>query len=107
MSALNARWTEAHFDDELDVYLKALVANVAIPSDETKAGRSAAVAPQFELAFSGWYWQITRLDANSAGNPGVEVAVRHPASPSGRGEPGSRRDLERLRHRAWAGTNCG
>ena len=24
----------------------------------------AAIAPQFELAFSGWYWQITRTDVN-------------------------------------------
>jgi signal transduction histidine kinase len=64
LSALNARWTEANFDDQLGVYLKALVANVAIPSDEAKAGASTAVAPQFELAFSGWYWQITRVDVN-------------------------------------------
>jgi signal transduction histidine kinase len=64
LSALNARWTEANFDDQLGVYLKALVANVAIPNDEAKGAAPAAVAPQFELAFSGWYWQITRLDAN-------------------------------------------
>jgi signal transduction histidine kinase len=64
LSALNARWTEAGFDDQLGVYLKALVANVAIPNDETKAGAQAAIAPQFELAFSGWYWQITRTDVN-------------------------------------------
>ncbi len=64
LSALNARWTEANFDDQLDVYLKALVANVAIPNEETKAGAQAAIAPQFELAFSGWYWQITRTDVN-------------------------------------------
>jgi signal transduction histidine kinase len=64
LSALNARWTEANFDDQLGVYLKALVANVAIPSDETKGGAQAAIAPQFELAFSGWYWQITRTDVN-------------------------------------------
>jgi signal transduction histidine kinase len=64
LSALNARWTEADFDDQLGVYLKALVANVAIPNDETKAGAQAAIAPQFELAFSGWYWQITRTDVN-------------------------------------------
>jgi signal transduction histidine kinase len=62
LSALNARWTEANFDDQLGVYLKALVANVAVPNEETKA--PAAVAPQFELAFSGWYWQITRTDVN-------------------------------------------
>ena len=36
LSALNKRWTEANFDDQLGVYLKALVANVAIPSDEPK-----------------------------------------------------------------------
>ena len=64
LSALNARWTEANFDDQLGVYLKALVANVAIPNDETKADAQAAIAPQFELAFSGWYWQITRTDVN-------------------------------------------
>ncbi len=62
LSALNTHWTEANFDDQLGVYLKALVANVAIPSEETKPGGPTAVAPQFELAFSGWYWQITRLD---------------------------------------------
>jgi signal transduction histidine kinase len=64
LSALNARWTEANFDDQLGVYLKALVANVAIPSEEGKGTAPAAVAPQFELAFSGWYWQITRTDTN-------------------------------------------
>ena len=64
LSALNKRWTEANFDDQLGVYLKALVANVAIPNDEAKAGAQAAIAPQFELAFSGWYWQITRTDVN-------------------------------------------
>src|SRR5215831_14030803 len=62
LSALNARWTEANFDDQLGVDLKALVANVAISSEEGKAGPPVAVAPQFELPFSGWYWQITRLD---------------------------------------------
>jgi signal transduction histidine kinase len=64
LSALNKQWTEATFDDQLGVYLKALVANVAIPNDEAKAGAPAAIAPQFELAFSGWYWQITRIDVN-------------------------------------------
>jgi signal transduction histidine kinase len=63
LSALNARWTEKNFDDQLGVYLKALIAN-ALPNEEGKGVTPAAVAPQFELAFSGWYWQITRLDAN-------------------------------------------
>src|ERR1700743_2062763 len=64
LSALNKQWTEANFDDQLGVYLKALVANVAVPNEEGKASAPAAIAPQFELAFSGWYWQITRTDVN-------------------------------------------
>jgi signal transduction histidine kinase len=62
LSALDARSTEANFDDQLGVYLKALVANVAVAGDEAKASASPVIDPQFELAFSGWYWQITRLD---------------------------------------------
>ena len=64
LSALNKQWTEANFDDQLGVYLKALVANIAAPNEEGKASAPAAIAPQFELAFSGWYWQITRTDVN-------------------------------------------
>jgi signal transduction histidine kinase len=64
LSALNKQWTEANFDDQLGVYLKALIANVVLPSEETKNGATTAIAPQFELAFSGWYWQITRTDVN-------------------------------------------
>ncbi len=64
LSALNARSSEASFDEQLGVYLKALVANVAVVGDEAKAGASPVIDPQFELAFSGWYWQITRLDVD-------------------------------------------
>ena len=60
LSALNARWSETNFDDQLGVYLKALV-DVAVP-EEAKSAAPPVIAPQFELAFSGWYWQITRLD---------------------------------------------
>ena len=63
LSALNARWSETNFDDQLGVYLKALVANVAV-AEETKSSVPPVIAPQFELAFSGWYWQITRLDGD-------------------------------------------
>jgi hypothetical protein len=55
LSALSKQWSEANFDDQLGVYLKALVANVAVPNEEGTAGAQAAIAPQFELAFSGWY----------------------------------------------------
>src|SRR5580692_8605101 len=64
LSALNKQWSEANFDDQLGVYLKALVANVAVPTEEGKTAAPAAIAPQFELAFSGWYWQSTRTDVN-------------------------------------------
>ncbi len=64
LSALNARFSEANFDDQLGVYLKALVANVAVVGEEAKGGPPPVIAPQFELAFSGWYWQITRLDSD-------------------------------------------
>ncbi|HEY3720251.1 MAG TPA: ATP-binding protein [Roseiarcus sp.] len=62
LSALNARATESNFDDQLGVYLKALVANVAVAGEEGHAAAPPVIAPQFELAFSGWYWQITRID---------------------------------------------
>jgi signal transduction histidine kinase len=62
LSALFARFSESNFDDQLGVYLKALVANVAVVGDEQRAAGPPEIAPQFELAFSGWYWQITRLD---------------------------------------------
>jgi signal transduction histidine kinase len=62
LSALNARSAEKNFDDTLELYAKALVANVAVPVEEGKAAPPPVVAPQFELAFSGWYWQIIRLD---------------------------------------------
>jgi signal transduction histidine kinase len=62
LSALIARSSEANFDEQLGVYLKALVANVAVVGEEGRSAAPPVIAPQFELAFSGWYWQITRLD---------------------------------------------
>ena len=64
LSALNDRSTEDSFDDTLEVYAKALVANVAVSAEEGRAGPPPVIAPQFELAFSGWYWEITRLDTS-------------------------------------------
>ncbi len=64
LSAIYARSAEAAYDDRLGVYLKALVANVAAPGEESRAGAGPVIDPNFELAFSGWYWQITRLDSD-------------------------------------------
>ena len=62
LTAINARAVEAAFDERLGVYLKALVANVAVGGEEARNAPAQLIDPQFELAFSGWYWQITRLD---------------------------------------------
>ena len=55
---------EANFDERLSVYLRALVADIASPSEtgETNAGEFSD--PQFALALSGWYWQITHIDGD-------------------------------------------
>lgn len=66
LSAVHARSTEAAFDDQLGVYLKALVANVASNGEEGLTGPGQFIGPQFELARSGWYWQVTRLNAQPA-----------------------------------------
>ena len=61
LSAYYRHETQQAFDERLNVYLRALVADVANSTngdDET----TALGDPQFELVASGRYWQITRLD---------------------------------------------
>jgi signal transduction histidine kinase len=62
--ALYRTAAEAAFDERLNVYLRALVADLATdrPNDEKTADVFQLADPQFELTLSGWYWQITRLD---------------------------------------------
>lgn len=62
LSAIYRNTAEAGFDERLGVYLRALVADIATPVDEGRAEPGQLGDPQFELALSGWYWQITRLD---------------------------------------------
>src|SRR5205807_779736 len=47
LSGLNKQWSEANFDDQLGVYLRALVAHVAVPSEERKIAAPAALAATF------------------------------------------------------------
>jgi signal transduction histidine kinase len=47
-------------DEQLNIYLSALVADLVNPREEANEPGQLG-APQFELAMSGWYWQITRL----------------------------------------------
>lgn len=62
LSAIYRRMAEQAFDQRLSVYLRALVADVAAPADEKNTVGEELSKPEFALALSGWYWQITRLD---------------------------------------------
>jgi signal transduction histidine kinase len=53
---------EEVFERRLDVYLRAIVADVSESGQEGRTGPGQLGDPQFELPGSGWYWQITRLD---------------------------------------------
>ena len=59
---LYRRNTEKAFDDRLSVYLRALVADMAVGTEEQRNEPGQLGDPQFDLAQSGWYWQVTRLD---------------------------------------------
>lgn len=65
LSTLYRNTAESRFDDRLGVYLRALVADIASVADESRADPGELGEPQFELALSGWYWQITRLDGTT------------------------------------------
>ena len=56
------RSAEDVFERRLEVYLRAIVADVSLSGEEGRSGPGQLGDPQFELARSGWYWQITRLD---------------------------------------------
>ncbi|HUI21260.1 MAG TPA: sensor histidine kinase [Methylocella sp.] len=62
LSTVYRRTAEANFDERLGVYLHALVADLAMPGEDTRTGPGQLGEPQFELPLSGWYWQLTRLD---------------------------------------------
>jgi len=54
---------ERSFDRRLSVYLHTLVADVAAPEQTGDRGTPTVGEPLFDLPLSGWYWQITPLDA--------------------------------------------
>jgi signal transduction histidine kinase len=63
LTATYRRSTEQALDDRLGVYLRALVADIATPGDDSRTEPGQLGEPRFELALSGWYWQIMRVDA--------------------------------------------
>ncbi len=65
LSTITRRTAEMRFDDELGAYLRVLVADIATPGETSRTDPGQLGLPQFELPLSGWYWQITRLDAEA------------------------------------------
>jgi len=65
LSTLYRHAVERAFDRRLDVYLRTLVADVASPEETGDKFPQSIGEPLFELPLSGWYWQVTRLDAKT------------------------------------------
>ncbi len=65
LSTLYRGSLERSFDRRLNVYLKTIVADVALASKGALPEPSALGEPLFEQPFSGWYWQIVRLNGDT------------------------------------------
>ncbi len=63
LSSIYRAAVERAFDRRLGVYLRALVADVAAPDESPDKFPQTVSEPLFDLPLSGWYWQVTRLDA--------------------------------------------
>ncbi len=62
LSTVYQRAAESNFDERLNVYLRALITDIATPGQSGLISPDELSDPQFALPLSGWYWQITRLD---------------------------------------------
>jgi signal transduction histidine kinase len=63
LSSIYRNAVERAFDRRLGVYLRSLVADVATPEENAGKFPVSISEPLFDLPLSGWYWQVTRLDA--------------------------------------------
>jgi signal transduction histidine kinase len=63
LSSIYRAAVERAFDRRLGVYLRALVSDVATPEENSAKFPQSIGEPLFDLPLSGWYWQVTRLDA--------------------------------------------
>ena len=96
LSAINRRTVVASFDERLKLYLKVLVADVAALSDGGNVEPGNLGEPQFQIPLSGWYWQIVRVDRESAATSILRTsrslfsnrlpALVEPGLPSARGD---------------------
>ena len=64
LTTLYRSTAEEDFDQRLGVYLRALLADVATPGSESVTNPGQLGESNFEIALSGWYWQITRIDGD-------------------------------------------
>ena len=63
LSSIYRAAVERAFDRRLGVYLRGLAAEVAAPEENAGRFPQSIGDPLFDLPLSGWYWQVTRLDA--------------------------------------------
>src|SRR6187399_2852944 len=63
LSSVYRNATERAFDRRLNLYLRTLIAEVATPDEPPDRQFQSLGEPLFDLPLSGWYWQVTRLDA--------------------------------------------
>jgi signal transduction histidine kinase len=63
LSSLYRHAVERSFDRRLNVFLRTIVAELAAPEEPGGNFAQSLGEPLFELPLSGWYWQVTRLDA--------------------------------------------
>jgi signal transduction histidine kinase len=63
LSSIYRAAVERAFDRRLGVYLRTLVTDVATPEENAGKFPQSMGEPLFDLPLSGWYWQVTRLDA--------------------------------------------
>ena len=63
LSSIYRKAVERSFDRRLGVYLRTLVVDIASPDEGGSRSSQSLGEPLFELPLSGWYWQVTRLDA--------------------------------------------
>jgi signal transduction histidine kinase len=75
LSGLHRNYAVRTFDDLLDIYMKALIADIAVNSD---SGDQSALGdlgePRFRTPLSGWYWQVTKLSPDNSQTVDVQVS---------------------------------
>ncbi len=65
LSTLYRASVERSFDRRLNVYLKTIVADVALASKGALPEPTALGEPLFDQPLSGWYWQIIRINGDT------------------------------------------